>query len=176
MEAGIIRDSGSTPSIVRDYLNDSLSNNGSLTHLVQSRAVTLKAVRVLSASESQGSVLMRGDPLKIEVEFVVTNEVPGLDLAMFVTRSGGIRVLDEMLSDRSDAPLSPGHYRVSMVIPPLLNVGEHSAGVWFGTQYDDEIDLPLAAPFTIHGSDLDRPQRTVVLELPFVVERLDTAS
>jgi ABC-type polysaccharide/polyol phosphate transport system ATPase subunit len=175
MESGMIRDGGPTSSIVRQYLSATLSADAD-SHLVESRAVTLHAVRVVAAGEHQSPVLMREDQLRIEVEFDVTEEMPGLDLALIVTTSGGVRVLDEMLSDTCQARLSPGKYQVSMVIPPLLNVGDHSAGVWFGTHYDQLIDLPLATPFTIHGTGQDRPERTVVLGLPFVVDRLDGSS
>jgi ABC-2 type transport system ATP-binding protein/lipopolysaccharide transport system ATP-binding protein len=84
-------------------------------------------------------------------------------------------VIDEVLSDRSSMRLSPGSFRVSLALAPVLNVGDYTAGVWFGTSYEDLFDLPAAAPFTLHGSDLERPERVVVLNLPFGVERLDAA-
>jgi hypothetical protein len=107
--------------------------------------------------------------------FDVAEEIPGLDLALMVTSSRGIRVIDEVLSDRSSMRLSPGSYRVSLALPPVLNVGDYTAGVWFGTSYEDLFDLPTATPFTLHGSDLERPERVVVLNLPFAVERLHPA-
>ena len=42
---------------------------------------------------------MRGDRLRIEVDFDVTEEIPGLDLAVLVTATSGARVFDELLSD-----------------------------------------------------------------------------
>jgi ABC-2 type transport system ATP-binding protein/lipopolysaccharide transport system ATP-binding protein len=118
---------------------------------------------------------MRGDRLRIETVFEVKQELPGLDLAVLVTSNGGVRVIDELLSDRSAARLSPGSYRVSLALPPLLNIGGYTAGVWVGTPYEELFDLPTAAPFTIHGSDLQRPERILVLNLPLTVERLDLA-
>jgi ABC-type polysaccharide/polyol phosphate transport system ATPase subunit len=179
LESGTIRDAGTTQAIVRDYLTSGLSSRESGLPVYKSSAVTVHDIRVLSAEGQEASALMRGDRLRIETVFDVAEEIPGLDLALMVTSSRGIRVIDEVLSDRSSMRLSPGSYRVSLALPPLLNVGDYTAGVWFGTRfgtsYEDLFDLPAAAPFTLHGSDLERPERILVLNLPFAVERLDAA-
>jgi ABC-2 type transport system ATP-binding protein/lipopolysaccharide transport system ATP-binding protein len=175
LESGKIRDTGPTEAIVRDYLTSSMSPGDSGEHVYESSAVTVQHLRVLPADGPEGSVLMRGDPLRIETVFEVTEYLLGLDLAILVTTSGGVRMVDEMVSDRSSVRLSPGRYRVSVTIPPVLNVGDYTAGLWFGTTYETLFDLPAAAPFTVHGSDLDRPDRVLVLDLPFAVEQLDPA-
>lgn len=176
MESGSIRDSGPTQRIVRDYLTSSLSPQDPASDLFQSTAVTVRSIHIVPADEHPGRALMRGDVLRVEVEFDVTDDIPGLDLAVIVVTSGGVRVLDEMLSDRSPLCLSRGRYRASVVVPPLLNAGDYTAGVWFGTPYEEFLDLPMAAPFTLHSTDTDRPERMLVLGLPIVVDRLDAAS
>jgi ABC-type polysaccharide/polyol phosphate transport system ATPase subunit len=175
LESGRIRDAGATEAIVRDYLASTMLDHGAGTHRFKSDIVVVHALRVLPVEKGAGAVLMRGDPLRIETEFEVTSDVPGLDLAVLVTRSGGARVIDEVLSDRSAVRLSPGRYRVSLVLPPLLNVGDYTAGLWFGTQYEELLDIPMAVPFTVSGSQLDRPERILVMTLPFQVDRLDDA-
>jgi ABC-2 type transport system ATP-binding protein/lipopolysaccharide transport system ATP-binding protein len=179
LESGSICDAGATHAIVRDYLTSGLSSRELGAPVYKSSAVTVHDIRVLSADGQAASALMRGDRLRIEMVFDVAEDIPGLDLAVMVTSSRGVRVIDEVLSDRSSMRLSPGRYRVSLALPPLLNVGDYTAGVWFGTRfgtsYEDLFDLPAAAPFTLHGSDLERPERVVVLNLPFAVERLDAA-
>jgi ABC-2 type transport system ATP-binding protein/lipopolysaccharide transport system ATP-binding protein len=115
---------------------------------------------------------MRGEDLRIEVDFDVTEEVPGLDLAVFVTTTSGVRVFDELLSDTNAARLPADRYRASLSVPPVLNVGDFSVGVWFGTRHEEFLAEPVAASFTLHGSDLQRPERVLVLNLPFSVERL----
>jgi ABC-2 type transport system ATP-binding protein/lipopolysaccharide transport system ATP-binding protein len=179
LESGSIRDAGATEAMVRGYLNSGLSGRDSASQVYESDAVTVHDIRVLSADGQEGSALMRGDQLRIETVFDVAEDIPGLDLALLVTSSGGVRVIDEVLSDRSSVRLSPGKYRVSLALPPMLNVGGYTAGLWFGTRfgtsYEDLFDLPAAAPFTLHGSDLKRPERVLVLNLPFAVERLDAA-
>ena len=69
------------------------------------------AVRVRAGGETPGAVLMRGDRLRIEVDFDVTEEIPGLDLAILVTTTSGGRVLDELLSDIGRCGSRPVGYR-----------------------------------------------------------------
>jgi ABC-type polysaccharide/polyol phosphate transport system ATPase subunit len=179
LESGRIRDAGSSKAIVRDYLTSTLSRRDRGGQVYKSSALTVHDIRVLSADGQDASALMRGDGLRIETVFDVVDDIPGLDLALLVTSSGGVRVIAELLSDRSSMPLSPGKYRVSLALPLMLNVGDYTAGMWFGTSsgtsYEDLFDLPAAAHFTLHGSDLERPERVLVLNLPFAVEKLDTA-
>jgi ABC-2 type transport system ATP-binding protein/lipopolysaccharide transport system ATP-binding protein len=129
-------------------------------------------VRVLPADGKAGRALLRGDPLRIEVEFNVADDLPGLDMAINVTSSTGARVLDEALSDQLSPNLPVGRYRAELVVPPVLNFGDYTVGVWFGTVHEDVSDEPVAAAFTVHGSDRDRPERMLVLDLPFVVHTL----
>ena len=175
LESGRIRDAGPTEEVVRGYLTSSVPGGGSDSPVYASSSVTVQDVRVLSADAPQGGVLMRGDRVRIEAEFEVADDLPGLDLAVLLTSSRGVRVVDELLSDRSPVRLSPGRYRVALTVPVLLNVGDYAAGVWFGTPYEELLDLPTAARFTVHGSDLLRPDRVLVLEEPFAVERIDPA-
>ncbi|HMA46454.1 MAG TPA: hypothetical protein VKP11_04535 [Frankiaceae bacterium] len=117
-------------------------------------------------------MLLRDDPLRIQVVFDVTDEVPGLDVAVYVTTHGGVRVLDETLSDHARPRLAPGAYLAEVEVPPLLNVGDFTVGVWFGTAHDEILDEPAAAPFSLHGSHRGRPDRVVVLNLPVSVRPL----
>jgi ABC-type polysaccharide/polyol phosphate transport system ATPase subunit len=175
LESGRIRDAGPTDVIVRDYLTASTSANAGAAPLYESSAVTVQEVRVVSADAQAGAMLMRGDRLHIEAVFEVTEDLPGLDVALLLTSSRGVRLVDELLSDRSTVRLVPGRYRVALTVPVMLNIGDYTAGVWFGTPYEELLDVPTASRFTVHGSDLLRPERVLVLEEPFEVERLDLA-
>jgi hypothetical protein len=143
---------------------------------VQAGPITLRAVRVLAAAEGTAPALLRGDRLRVEVDFDVTDEVPGLDLAVLVTAAGGARILDELLSDSITTRFTTGKYRVEVCVPALLNSGDYHAGVWFGTQGEQFLYEPAATPFTVLGPDSGRPERLVVLDLPFAVRRLDRLS
>jgi ABC-2 type transport system ATP-binding protein/lipopolysaccharide transport system ATP-binding protein len=175
LDRGRVVDSGPTADIVRRYLASSLSLNGTGGMDLRSGPITLRALRVRPAAEGTGP-LMRGDRLRIEVDFDVAEEVPGLDLAILVTTAGGARILDELLSDSTTMRFTRGGYRVEIWVPALLNSGDYRAGVWFGTQHEDFLDEPALTPFTVHGTDSSRPERLVVLDLPFVVRRLEGAS
>lgn len=169
-----MRDSGPTHLMVRDYLAAALAptapGDGAA---LGSGPVTVRGVRVLPAAEDQPRPLMRGEELRVEVDLELAAEVPGLDLAVFVTTGAGVRVLDEVLSDGAMTRLPRGASRISLRVPPVLNVGDFAVGVWLGTPYEEFLSEPAAASFTLHGSDLARPERVVVLNLPFAVEHRD---
>ena len=55
-----------------------------------------------------------------------------------------------------------------MSLPPILNVGQHAVGVWLGTALETFCEEPVAASFELVGSSRGRPDRLVVLDLPFV--------
>jgi ABC-2 type transport system ATP-binding protein/lipopolysaccharide transport system ATP-binding protein len=173
LDRGRVLDSGPTPEIVRSYLSSSPAGADEGGAHIQSGPITVRGVRVRPAEENTGPALMRGDRLRIEVDFDVTEETPGLDMAIVVTSAGGARVFDELLSDSTLMRFTTGGYRAELCVPALLNSGNYLAGVWFGTQHEDFLDEPAAAPFTVHASDSGRPERLVVLNLPIVVRRLN---
>jgi ABC-2 type transport system ATP-binding protein/lipopolysaccharide transport system ATP-binding protein len=112
---------------------------------------------------------MREDPLRVEVDFTLADEVPGMDLAVYITTSGGVRVIDQVLSDSEQPRLPAGDYTAQLPLPPVLNVGDFAVGVWFGTTHSQIIDEPSAATFSLHGSDRNRPDRVLVYDLPIRV-------
>ena len=171
LEAGVVRQTGETRTIVRDYLASSLVGPSSLTSL-RTPVVAVHAVRVVP-DQDDALVLMRGDRLRIEVDLEVTDPVPGLDLAITLTSEGGTRVLDELVSDSGGGRLGVGAQRATLVVPPLLNVGGFTVGVWLGTSHEEFLYEPTAARFVLHGSDQDRPERLLAMNLPISVDRLD---
>jgi ABC-type polysaccharide/polyol phosphate transport system ATPase subunit len=169
LEAGRIRQSAPTGEIVRSYLSSGLSEASSGRALVRSGPVTVRDVRVESADGPPGMALMREDELRIQVDFDLEHEVPGLDIALAVTTSGGIKVFDEALSDHGLDRLRPGSYCAELAVPPVLNVGDFTVGLWIGTMQEDIIYEPVAVSFTLGGSGNDRPDRLLTLGLPFLV-------
>jgi ABC-type polysaccharide/polyol phosphate transport system ATPase subunit len=169
LDAGEIVDSGPTGEVVRGYLTSGWSSPASGTKVVRSGPVTVRDVRVLSADGTPSTALMRDDPLRIQVEFDLAEEVPGLDIALYVTTHSGIKVFDEALSDHGLERLPPGAYCAELAVPPVLNVGDFSVGLWLGTVHEDLIHEPAAVSFTLSGSGHDRPDRLLALGLPLVV-------
>ena len=173
LEAGAIRQAGSTSDVVRSYLKSGLPVDDSQSSTLVAGPLKIHAVNVHSSSDGAQDAHLVGDPLRIKVDFTVNEDVPGLDLAVLVTTAGGVRVIDELLSDRTSVRFAAASYRVVLEVPPILNAGEYTVGVWFGTEYEDFFDQPVAAaPFTVHGGDPERAQRLLALDLPFEVQRL----
>lgn len=174
LEAGRIHDTGETSRVVSDYLTSSLSELDSGTTELSAGPVTLRAVRVLPFGEERPRALIVGEALRIVVDFDMAEEIPGLDVAILVTNSRGVRIFDELLSDSSSKRFPIGRYRADLQVPPWLNAGDYSVGVWFGTSHEDFLDQPVAAAaFTLHGGDRSRPDRIFALDLTFDVRRLD---
>jgi ABC-2 type transport system ATP-binding protein/lipopolysaccharide transport system ATP-binding protein len=169
LEAGRIREQGDIGQLVRGYLSAGLTAAGSTRALVHSGPVTVRDVRVESADGPPGMALMRGDELRIQVDFDLAEDVPGLDIALAVTTGNGIKVFDEALSDHGLERLPPGSYCAELAVPSVLNVGDFTVGLWFGTMQEDIIYEPVAVSFTLGGSGNDRPDRLLSLGLPFVV-------
>ena len=176
LDAGQVQQIGPTTDIVRSYLRSGLSNDAVTGALaIEAGPVALRAIRVVSADgvDTRMRPLMVGDPFRIEVDLDVRQEVPGLDVAVLVTTSSGVRLLDELLSDVYTRRLAVGSHRVALEVPALLNVDEYTVGIWLGTHHETFLDQPAAAAsFTVHGGDPERPGRLLALELPFRVERM----
>jgi hypothetical protein len=69
-------------------------------------------------------------------------------------------------------PLRRGTFDLRISIPPVLNVGEYSVGIWFGSNTHVVLDERGATSFRLNGSDRDRPDRAVALDLPTTVEEV----
>ena len=171
MEAGRVREAGPSQQIIRDYLASGLASTDSDQAVLKSGPVTVHSIRIRHDAEVDLPLLLRDDAFRIEVDFELSEDVPGLDLAISVVTRGGVRVLDEALSDRSDVRLTAGRYKLHMTVPPWLNVGDYAVGVWFGTAHTTILFEPAAAGFTLQGSDRRRPDRILVGNLPMELSR-----
>jgi ABC-2 type transport system ATP-binding protein/lipopolysaccharide transport system ATP-binding protein len=169
LEAGEIRGEGPPDALVRAYLGSGLVSATTGQAVLRAGPVTVHGVRIAPAGRGGGDAFVREDTLHVEIDFSLDHEVPGFDLAVYLTNHRGVRVFDEVLSDRSPVRLPPGRHRAEMDIPPVLNVGEYTLGLWFGTTTAEILHEPAASSFVLHGSDQLRPERTVVLDLPITV-------
>jgi hypothetical protein len=59
------------------------------------------------------------------------------------------------------------------MIPPVLNVGDYTIGVWIGTTYETIVDESATAGVRLEGSVKERPYRLVELRIPWSHRRLD---
>jgi ABC-2 type transport system ATP-binding protein/lipopolysaccharide transport system ATP-binding protein len=170
LDGGRVRDDGDTEQVVRDYLSSGfVPAEGSEAQLspVGRGPVRLRDVRVTAKGAPDGAALLRDDPLQVVLELEVVEEQLGLDVGVYVTNTRGVRILDQLLSDSVKERLQKGRHCLVLDLPPVLNVGQHTIGVWMGVSWLTFVDEPVAATFELVGSDRDRPERVVVLDLPF---------
>jgi ABC-2 type transport system ATP-binding protein/lipopolysaccharide transport system ATP-binding protein len=169
LEAGKVLDDGPTERIVRGYLSSGFVPSAPTGDVTggSDDPVQLLSVKVAPLGGEFGAALMREDALEVEVTINVREEQLGLDVAIYITNSRGVRILDEILSDSLSDRLPIGVHTFVMDVPAVLNVGEHAVGVWVGTPTTDLIEEPAAATFELLGGHRNRPDRVVVLDLPF---------
>jgi ABC-2 type transport system ATP-binding protein/lipopolysaccharide transport system ATP-binding protein len=169
LEAGQVRRDGEPDEVTREYLSSSATSPDAGFAVVRAGPVTVHEVGVVPLGRQAGGALLRQDTLRVRVEFELSDPVPDFDLAIYVTTHRGVRVLDEALSDREPVRLLPGRYVAEMDVPPVLNVGDFSVGLWCGTTTAGFLDDSAIAAFTLHGVDHGRPARIVVLGLPIEI-------
>jgi ABC-type polysaccharide/polyol phosphate transport system ATPase subunit len=172
LDSGRIRESGPTADIVRGYLASGLWSPDSSWTPLRSGPVTVRAVRILSPAGTPGTALMRDEPVRIRVEFDLAQEVRGLVVNLFVTTQAGLTVLDAFADDDGLERVPPGAYCADLTIPPVLNVGDYSLGLWMGSAQEKFIDEPAVVPFTLGGTAPDGSEGLLVMDLPFAVRPL----
>jgi ABC-2 type transport system ATP-binding protein/lipopolysaccharide transport system ATP-binding protein len=173
-ENGQVREDGDSESVIRGYLSQTQADGAPGDRpALRGKSVSVTSWQVQRTDDSSAH-LSQGDALRLEFVFVLEAPVAGLDVAVIVTAANGVRILDELLSDRA-RPVSGqvGAYSVSLVIPGVLTAGNYTAGLWIGTAYEDLLDIPAVIPFSISGSPKGRPQRVIALDLPVLLARVD---
>ncbi len=178
LEAGRVHADGASGEVVESYLSSVRVHEETEGLAVDpSAAVALRSVRIVDAANEAQRVLRRDRPVIVRIRFDVRAAVPGLDVAAFVMNERGAEVLNEAWSDSAPEQITePGQYVADVEIPPVLNVGTYTVGVWMGASYETLVLEPTAARFRLEGDVKDRPKRSVVLRLPWSVRRLDHAS
>jgi ABC-2 type transport system ATP-binding protein/lipopolysaccharide transport system ATP-binding protein len=177
LEAGRVRADGPSRDVVESYLS-SVRQHDVVGALDDDPAapVALRSVRVVNASDDTREILRRDRPVVVRIRFDVRAAIPGLDLAAFVMNDRGAEVLNEAWSDTASERITEaGSYVADLEIPPVLNVGGYTVGVWVGAAYETLLLEPTAVRFRLEGELRDRPKRSVVLGLPWRVRRLDHA-
>jgi ABC-type polysaccharide/polyol phosphate transport system ATPase subunit len=162
LDRGRIVAEGRSPDVVEQYLSASSEQEqeAALFH------------------DPAGSIVLRevrDRPLVVRVRFTIRSEVRGLDLAAYILNRTGSEVINEAWSDTaSDRVSEPGEYLACLEVPPVLNVGTYTVGVWIGAAYETLLHEPAARRFRLQGDVKDRPKRAVVLHLPWNVHRVES--
>ena len=178
LDAGRVRALGPTSDVVDAYLLEATPDAGRRTFDDDPDSpVALRSVQLRSVAGHSAGRIRREDPFAVDLELVVRDRVLGLDVAVSVETLTGVRLLDEAVSDTWSAgavPLSEqGHYRVSLVLPPLLMPGEYIVNVWSGTTYETLVWEHAVARLRLEGSHQARPDRLLATQGTWRVDTLD---
>ena len=179
LEKGRLRSAGSTDVLIGEYLRSGSEQAGAaaepLTTDPTARA-QIESVRLVDETGTGRGALGTSDAASIQVDIIVREQVPGLDVCALVSTDRGTNILAEALSD---VPTSsgldigfPGRYRIRCVMPPVLTPGNFSVDVWLGTNYEDCDMRERVLSFSVEGAQQGRPDRLVKLSLPWEVERI----
>jgi ABC-2 type transport system ATP-binding protein/lipopolysaccharide transport system ATP-binding protein len=169
LDHGSTRAEGPTSQIIDRYLSDAARHSGvAELDLVGRGPFRLHELAVVDEVGRPVETLHRERPFNVRVRFSLAEPVPAFDMAVYVANRRGVVVLDEAWSDHEAVRRLPaGDHSLTLEVPPVLNVGEFSIGVWAGTSYNDFLDERDLLTFRLEGSDGGRPSRAVCLGLPW---------
>jgi ABC-type polysaccharide/polyol phosphate transport system ATPase subunit len=172
LDQGAAKAIGPAGEVVDTYLG-ALGRDAEQSFEDREGPVALRSIRVLDAAGRPVEVMRRDQPFTVELRFQVRTAVPGLDASVQLYNVHGVEVLSEAWSDAVfDRPNDPAEYLARLQVPPLLNVGDYTVGVWIGTNYDTFVFETALHRFRLEGDVRDRPRRIVSLELPWDVRRV----
>jgi len=154
LDEGRVRRVGPAQAVIDEYLRASLPQSTRVDAVVQAAgSLGALAIGVLDGAGAPVDSPRRDQPLTFEIDFTTREPVRGLDLAVYVADTRGIRVVNENLSDAGETISGPPQrYVVRLMLPSLLAAGEYTVGLWVG---NDDVRL-------FHGDVL----RLSVLPLP----------
>ena len=125
LHEGRVRADGPAAETIAAYL-DAVAASAAERVFADDASGPVSLLRARAANEGGGGgALRREAPLELEIEFAVHEPVPALNLALFLTRGDGVRVIDEAWRPGLAATetVAPGTYRATMRVPPILHTG-----------------------------------------------------
>jgi hypothetical protein len=165
-----VKDDGPSPDVVSAYLR-SVSETPLADHgAADGPVVSIRGITVRDAGGHATDVIHREQPFTIEIAYVLHERVPGFDLALYLINDRGVRAIDEALRDAPESrPDGPGTYSARLTVPPVLNTGGYSIGLWVGAPRETYFHDDAVATIRLDGSVKGRPDRIVELKLPWEV-------
>jgi ABC-type polysaccharide/polyol phosphate transport system ATPase subunit len=171
LEAGRVVADGPSAEVVDAYLGVDANRAGETIIERGEGRVELRRVAVTGPDGKPSEVLARDDPITVEIDYVVHEPVPGLALSVSVQNLRNVRIVDESWNDlwpegRGEA----GAFRAAVTIPPVLNVGDHSVGVWMGTGFEEFVWADAVVRFRLQGDSQGRAERVTQLHAQWRIE------
>ena len=91
-----------------------------------------------------------------------------------LTSDRGVRIVDESWVDHwPEGRGEAGTFRAILTIPAVLNVGDHSVGVWMGTGYEEFVWADAVLNFRLRGDTQGRAERVTQLNAAWQVVALE---
>ena len=144
LESGEIRYDGPVGQAIERYLE----TRGERASQVEFDVNAHDPVQLLAAAiaSPEGDLLdapRRDESFAVRMRLLVREPVRGLDVRIYLDTPRGVRVLDEILSDRSTGAwlgAEAGEWDVSVVIPPVLASGDFVLGIASSSPYQRFFD------------------------------------
>ena len=173
LDGGRVLAYGPTSEVIAGYLASSVTRAAQAEFPERTdEPVSIRSAALLDAEGNPAVQLDRERPFTIEAHFVVREQVPGLDITVFVDSLRGARVLDEAWSESApDERGDPGEYVARITVPPVLAVGDYAAGIWIGSAYETHVYEEDVLRFRLAGATKGRADRVLQLGLAWEVER-----
>ena len=177
LRKGEIAASGAVGDVVDCYLGSEVRRAGAILLTPEEGApATVERVVLLDPRGQSADVHDRDSPITIEVTFTVHEQIENLILSVYVQNLRNIRILDESLGG-TDLPLGqPGRFTARLMVPPVLNVGDYSLGLWLGTGYEELLWRNELLNFRLEGDSQGRSERILQLNLGWQLVDLDQDS
>ncbi len=170
LREGLIAASGSAGDVIGRYLGSDVRRSGEIVLAPQEGAsATIERVVLRDPDGLSAEVHDRNDPITIEVSFTVHERTPNLTLSLYIQNLRNIRILDEALGDTGLSLAEPGQYTARLVVPPVLNVGDYTVGLWMGTGYEEVFWRNELLNFRLEGDSQGRSERVLQLNLRWEV-------
>jgi len=133
LDRGHIRAEGNPAEVVRDYLHSIASKGGAVElDIDPGSPAGVRSVALVSANGDPSTTFGRDQPLELRLDLEAFRFVPGLDVAVQIFASDGIRVIHEAWLDESRPPLPEGKTLLTFRMPALLAPGRYVVGVRVG--------------------------------------------
>ncbi|CAN5772795.1 ABC transporter ATP-binding protein [soil metagenome] len=163
---------GPTNDVVDTYLSSALEpDSGAPIEPEAGAPLIVERFQVRDQEGSMGMVLRRDEPFVVELDVLLQQEVAELNVSVVIDSMRGGRLLDEAWSDTDALRVRPpGRYRLSLVVPPVLNTGDYSLGLWIGSSYDTFVWAESAILLHLEGETHGRPERNMQLGLRWDVD------
>jgi ABC-type polysaccharide/polyol phosphate transport system ATPase subunit len=163
LDRGALVQDGATTDVVDAYLTSALQ--GELLTGITAEPGAPLAVEKLYVGDAFGrpaTILPRDEPFSLHLELRVERDIPELNVSFVVESVRGGRLLDEAWSDAEPPTMRPaGRYRLHVAVPPVLNAGDFTLGLWVGSPYDTFVWAGSAVLFRLEGSAHGRPDRAL---------------